>query len=89
VTLAVATAFDRIKAGKSICSFDDFNNCWNVVLLVAGMDDRRLEKIKKTFGLAHSDELNERASAIRQACAFMRRDNITLEDLLHYLGKDN
>lgn len=53
------------------------------------MDDRRLEKIKKTLGLAHSDELNERASAIRQACAFMRRDNITLEDLLHYLGKDN
>lgn len=53
------------------------------------MDDKRLEKIKKTLGLAHSDELNERASAIRQAGAFMRRDGVSLMDLLNYLGKDN
>ena len=43
----------------------------------------------KTLGLAHSDELNERAAAIRQASAFMRRDGVSLGDLLHYLGKDN
>lgn len=53
------------------------------------MDDKRLEKIKKTLGLAHSDEPNESASAIRQASAFMRRDGVSLADLLNYLGKDN